>query len=197
VIADEVLTALTPSERADVVHRIELLTAEQVVLPRRIRIARRWTPRFLALCCLILIPWIGYLFATLPQRYESANWTLTWTGLDVAELVALAVTAWSLWRQRQVAVTATLVTAVLLGCDAWFDVTTAQPGADLLSSVTSAILIELPLAAALLALHIRLGRVSTRLTHGLPLRAHVASSWNQPLATAAIHPTRGCQLDRS
>jgi hypothetical protein len=186
MITDEVLAELTETERAELVRRVEVMAAGRVVLPRRILAARRWVPRFLALCCLILIPWIGYLVVTLPPRYETADWTLTWSGLDVAELIALATTAWSLWRQRQIAVSATLVTAVLLVCDAWFDVTTAQPGPDLLSSVASALLIELPLAAALLALHVRLGRVSTRLRSGLPLAAPVATSWRQPLATAAI-----------
>lgn len=195
VITDQALAELSGSERADLVHRVERMATDAAILPHRIWVARRWAPRFLAVCSLFLVPWIGYLIVSLPHRYETQNWSLAWSGLDVAELAALAVTAWSLWRQRQIAVTATLVTAVLLACDAWFDVTTAQSGRDLLESVGTAIFAELPLAAGLFALHVRLDRVSTRLKNGQSLRARIAPSWRQPLPTAAIanHPQVGCQ----
>ncbi len=185
-ITDQALAELSGAERADLVHRVEKIATDAAVLPHRIWVARRWAPRFLACCSLFLVPWIGYLIITLPHRYETQNWSLAWSGLDVAELAALAVTAWSLWRQRQIAVTATLVTAVLLACDAWFDVTTAQSGRDLLQSVGTAIFAELPLAGALFALHVRLDRVSTRLKNGQSLRTRISPSWRQPLPTAAM-----------
>jgi hypothetical protein len=185
-ITDEALREMSAPERADLVQRVERIATDAAILPHRIWVARRWAPRFLAAASLFLVPWIGYLIVSLPQRYETRNWSLAWSGLDVAELVALAITAWSLWKQRQIAVTATLVTAVLLVCDAWFDVTTTQPGLGLLESAGSAIVAELPLAAGLFALHVRLDRVSTRLKKGQSLQARVAPSWRAPLPTAAI-----------
>jgi hypothetical protein len=47
---------------------------------------------------------------------------------------------------------------VLLLCDAWFDVLTSHPGADLWQAVVSAVLIELPLAFVLIAGPLRLLR---------------------------------------
>jgi len=185
-ITDQMIAELSAYERAELVHRVECIATEAATLPHRIWVARRWAPRLLAAASLFLVPWIGYLIVSLPQRYQTRNWSLAWSGLDVAELVALAITAWSLWKQRQIAVTATLVTAVLLVCDAWFDVTTAQPGAGLLESLGSAIFAELPLAAGLFALHVRLDRVSTRLRSGQSLQARLTPSWRRPLPTAAI-----------
>jgi hypothetical protein len=185
-ITDQALIEMSASDRADLVHRVEKIATDAAILPHRIWVARRWAPRFLAVCSLFLVPWIGYLIVTLPQRYETRNWSLAWSGLDVAELVALAITAWSLWKQRQIAVSATLVTAVLLVCDAWFDVTTAQPGLGLLESVASALFAEMPLAACLLALHVRLDRVSTRLKSGQSLQARLDPSWRLALPTAGI-----------
>jgi hypothetical protein len=47
---------------------------------------------------------------------------------------------------------------VLLACDAWFDVLTSHPGADLPQALLSAFLIELPLAFVLIAGPLRLLR---------------------------------------
>ena len=191
ILTDALLASLSPSERAQLVHRLEQLAVADVVLRRRIHMARRWFPRFLAVSCLILAVWIGVLAATLPRHYVAGHWKAAWTGFDLVLFAALAVTAWALWRQRQVAVGATLVTGTLLLCDAWFDVTTSDPGRDLMTSVGSAILIEIPLALTLLWLCRRLSRVNSRLSHGLSLDASMTSIWRTPLPIAAVVPPSG------
>ena len=184
-LTDAALATLSPPERAHLVHRLEQLAVADVVLRRRIHLARRWFPRFLAVSCVILGVWIGVLATTLPRHYVTGHWSAAWTGFDIALFAALAVTAWALWRQRQVAVGATLVTGTLLLCDAWFDVTTSGSGRDLMASLGSAVLIEVPLALTLLWLCRRLSRVSSRLSHGLSLDSTMTSVWRTPLPIAA------------
>ena len=187
---DAVLAGLSPTERAHLVHRLEQLAVADVVLRRRIHLARRWFPRFLAVACLILVVWIGVLAATLPRHYVAGHWKAAWTGFDLVLFASLAITSWSLWRQRQVAVGASLVTATLLLCDAWFDVATSDPGRDLMASIASAVFIEIPLALSLLWLCRRLSRISSRLSHGLSLDSSMTSVWRTSLPTASLPPLR-------
>ncbi|MFB7665500.1 hypothetical protein ACFC1R_16360 [Kitasatospora sp. NPDC056138] len=101
-------------------------------------------------CCVALVPWIAFLAETLPVHYESRQWRLAWVGFDIALLAALAATAWAGWRRRQLIVPFALASAVLLLCDAWFDVMLAWGTDDLRWSLASAVLVELPLAGLLL-----------------------------------------------
>lgn len=114
---------------------------------------------FLAACAAGLIPWTVGLAVTLPHRYVVGTWTLTWTGFDVALIGCFAVTAWALFKQRQIALPAAITTAVLLVCDAWFDVLTAHGGGSLLVSATTALFGEIPIA-------ILMGCIATRLMRG-------------------------------
>ena len=115
----------------------------------------------LVVCCLALVPWIGYLATTLPVHYESTQWRLAWVGFDIGLLTALAATAWYSWRGRRLMVPWALTAAVLLVCDAWFDVMLSWGTDDVWWSVAAALLIELPLALVLL---LRVRRVLTLLT---------------------------------
>jgi hypothetical protein len=187
-LTDALLAGLSPTERAHLVHRLEQLAVADVVLQRRIHLARRWFPRFLAVACLVLMGWIVGLAATLPRHYVAGHWNAAWTGFDLVLFASLAVTSWGLWRQRQVAVGASLVTATLLLCDAWFDVAMSDSGRDLMASIGSAVLIEIPLAISLLWLCRRLSRVTFRLSHGLSLDSSMKSVWRSPLPTAALAP---------
>jgi len=92
--------------------------------------------------------WIAVLALTLPTRYVANHWNVAWVGFDVTLLVSLVATGWALARRRPWNGTAQMVSAVLLVCDAWFDVTTASGGATVLS-VALAGTLELPAAAAL------------------------------------------------
>ncbi|MFD9128480.1 hypothetical protein [Kitasatospora sp. NPDC059571] len=104
----------------------------------------------LLVCCVALLPWIGFLAATLPVHYEARQWRLAWVGFDVGLLVALGATAWFGWRRRRLMVPWALAAAVLLICDAWFDVMLSWGTDDIWAAVGAAVLVELPLAAALL-----------------------------------------------
>ncbi|SEN84795.1 hypothetical protein [Actinacidiphila rubida] len=99
---------------------------------------------------LFLIPWIAYLSASLPSHHEVDQWRLAWVGFDGALIVAIGVTALCAWRRRQIFIPWAIVTATLLCCDAWFDIVLDWNSDELLGSVVTAVVAELPLAALLL-----------------------------------------------
>ena len=107
------------------------------------------------------------LALTLPRHYVAGHWRLTWVGFDIILLAALAATAWFAWRRRQAVVINAFITATLLTCDAWFDITTASGQKDTLEAIASAVLIELPLAALLFWVAYRLLRAAVRRACGL------------------------------
>ena len=111
--------------------------------------ARLWVVRFLAACCLGLVPWTIGLALSLPRSYLIGNWPLAWVGFDVILLACLGTSAVALWRRRLLAIPASLITAALLLCDAWFDIVTAHGGRCLLLSVATALLAEIPIAVLL------------------------------------------------
>jgi hypothetical protein len=111
---------------------------------------------------LVLIPWIGYLAASLPDRHVAGQWKAAWVGFDIVLVGFLAGTAWCAWRRRQLLVPAAIITATLLICDAWFDVLLDWGTRDMWWSVATAVLGELPLAALLLWVAMRLLRLIQR-----------------------------------
>ena len=160
-----------------------MLTASEFDLSRRRQTARRWFIRFLAVCCISLVPWTIGLGLSLPRTYVAANWRLLWTGFDVVLLACLTVTAWGLWKQRQVVVPASIITSVLLLCDAWFDLFTANGHRQLIVSGATALFGELPLAAMLSLLSVRALRVGARAASAMEQDARVTSLWRAPLIT--------------
>lgn len=165
-ITDDMLRDLSATERGELMARLQDLTAADYRLSPRVLFARRWFLRLLAGCCVVLVPWIVILAEQLPRHYVAGHWRLTWTGFDVALLASLAWAAWTLWHRRRIAIAATMIAATLLCCDAWFDVTTSDPGADLLVSLVTAILIEVPLASCLLLVSLRVRRVTVGVGRG-------------------------------
>lgn len=140
--SDEDLAELSAEERAELVRRVVAIEAPAPPPPHRRR-------RFLVLASigsLLLVPWIGFLAATLPHRYEARHWTLAWVGFDVALLVGLAATAYMAWRGRPAVIFPALVTATLLVCDAWFDVLTSRTTHELVVAIAMAAVAEGPLA---------------------------------------------------
>ncbi len=106
----------------------------------------RWVaPAYLGAAALLL-PWIVYLGAALPDRTTSAHWGVAWVGFDVMEAAALALTGWCALRRFAWLEGAASATATLLVVDAWFDVTTAT-GSERLLAILLAVLVELPTAA--------------------------------------------------
>ena len=102
----------------------------------------------LLLGAVLLVPWIGYLAVSLPRRYVARNWDRTWVGFDVLLLVMLLLTAVLGLRRRPMVIVTGFATGLLLVCDAWFDVMTADAD-DIALSLITALVVELPLAALL------------------------------------------------
>jgi hypothetical protein len=105
-----------------------------------------------------MIPWVFYLSLTLPASATDGHWALAWVGLDSCEALALFVTGRLLLRADNRCALAAMATAVLLLTDAWFDVTSAAPGDELLTAIAMAVFAEIPIALACIALALRLTR---------------------------------------
>lgn len=164
------------------VRRTASATQAEAVVAQA-RPARRRGVLFLLACAVGLIPWTVGLATTLPRRYLVGTWTITWTGFDVVLIGGFSVTAWALWKQRQIAVPAAMVTSVLLLCDAWFDLLTAHRGGDLLVSTLTALFGEIPIAIVLATMSTRLLRASMRVPQESGVNAAVRSMWRTQLIT--------------
>jgi hypothetical protein len=104
---------------------------------------------------LLLVPWILYLGGTLPDTTRAPNWSLMWTGVDIAEAVGLVVTGVLLWRRSPHRALPAAFTSALLAADAWIDVTTSAPGHARAIAIIMAVVIEVPVAIGCLVLSIR------------------------------------------
>jgi hypothetical protein len=92
-----------------------------------------------------LIPWIVLLALTLPPRYDAGHWRILWVGYDVAEVLVLGFAAWASWFRRQILIPISLVAAVLLFCDAWFDIVTSWGRRDQWVTLATGLGAEIPL----------------------------------------------------
>ncbi len=173
---------LSGSLRAEPILHISNQSAKECH-PTRAGAGRRWIVRFLAFCCIGLIPWTIGLALTLPRTYLVKDWPIAWTGFDVVLLTCLATTAWSLWKQRQIAIPVSMITSVLLLCDAWFDILTAHRGHCLMVSIATAILAELPIAILLGLISVRLLHASWTPDRGVCPRSISRWLWTAPLIT--------------
>lgn len=139
------LGELSQLERADLLKRLQELAASEFTFSQHLLTARRWFIVFLAVCCLALIPWTIGLGLSLPRTYVATNRQVLWTGFDVVLLGCLSLTAWSLWKRRQILVPAAIITSVLLLCDARFDLLTANGHRQLILSAVTAWSLTWPL----------------------------------------------------
>jgi hypothetical protein len=105
-----------------------------------------WIAPAFGLCVIVLIPWTGYLFGTLPPDYTANHWKIAWGGFDIGLALALASTATLILRRSPFAEVTATVTGTLLICDAWFDVLTSRGTAAVVQAIVEAVLVELPLA---------------------------------------------------
>lgn len=179
MLSDVQIASMTPDERIRLSRRLAAANADALVVLDSVAAGRRRRRivDLLVVVCIGLIPWIVLLGVTLPHRYVAHHWTAAWVGFDIALLANLAATAWAGWRRRQVAILFAIVTATMLLIDAWFDILTDATTRDLIVSVVTAVIGELPLAALLFVTAFRLVRVTTRTarllagdTEDLPLR---------------------------
>jgi hypothetical protein len=118
---------------------------------------RRRLPALLLILATGVVGWSVWLAATLSSRHVATHWELTWTGFDGLLAAALVATAVAVACRHRLAGTAATTAAALLVADAWFDVTTASPGGDRLGAILLAACAELPIAALLLWISLRLG----------------------------------------
>jgi hypothetical protein len=160
VIDEAELRRMTHDERRELARALAAMDVPHPLLDPRLRRRRRLGLLILTACCIGLVGWIAILLLTLPGHYTSTDWQTVWVGLDIAELLAFAATAWAAWHERQVVIFLMIITGTLLVCDAWFDVTLSYGSSDFTASILSALLVELPLAFLMFAGARRLVRVT-------------------------------------
>ncbi|MFJ4875420.1 hypothetical protein ACIP93_09420 [Streptomyces sp. NPDC088745] len=100
----------------------------------------RWQGGLLTLAGLALLPWTGYLAATLPPAEAAA-----WVGLDLLEALCLLV-AGARVRQGRAARLPAAGAALLLAADACADLLVSAPGPEFAAALAMAGCAELPLA---------------------------------------------------
>jgi hypothetical protein len=144
ILTDEQIAALTPAQRRDLITRLEQPLSE-VIDPLLLARIRRIRLGLMVGGSMAMIPWLVYLYVTLPESYVAHNWPLTWVGFDILLVGFMLATAVFGYFRRQVLLFAAFTSGVLLICDAWFDLMTAGPD-DVWLSVVTGLGIEVPLA---------------------------------------------------
>jgi hypothetical protein len=114
----------------------------------------RWMPVTLMLIAAGLSAWVFELGAVLQGQAEVRNWSSVWVGLDILEVAGLVITAVLLARRSSYLPSVAGATATVFALDAWFDVMTAQAGADWYESLASAVFAEIPMTVVLAAVAI-------------------------------------------
>lgn len=101
-----------------------------------------------------MAPWLFVLAVSLPSTTIASHWSTAWVGLDGAEALGLIATGTLLYLKNPRHCLAAAATATLLVADAWFDVTTAVPGAGRETAAAMAVCPEIPMSilCAVLAL---------------------------------------------
>jgi hypothetical protein len=186
-LSDEEIAEMTPAQRRELIRRLLPDAAGLLPSRRTMERIRKWRLLVLGVCVTVLVPWTVFLAITLPSRYVARHWVATWVGFDILLMVMLTTTAIAGWRRRQLVFPAAFASGVLLICDAWFDVMTSQPGADLIQALISALVIEIPLGIGFIAGPLRLMRiVATR--HGLVEPG--TRMWRVPIPMPELWPDR-------
>jgi hypothetical protein len=172
----ETLAHLSTAERRKLLQALAALEQESSPKPGT---SWKWDAVLVVIVasCIVLAAWIGVLAVTLPKFYRAGGWRGAWVGFDLGLLVAFAVTGWAAWRRRQLLISSLWVLATLLLCDAWFDVALDVRTAGFVTSLLSAVLVELPLAI----LSISLARRLLKLTIGQIMRYEGLSGAVPPL----------------
>ncbi|WP_235892622.1 hypothetical protein [Mycolicibacterium hodleri] len=157
VPTDAQIAAMSATERRDLIQRLERPIDDLVARPVAARI-RRIRLGLMIAGAIGLIPWIEYLALSLPTSYDARHWSVTWVGFDVVLVALMAATAVFGLLRRQLLIITGPATAVLLMCDAWFDLMTVQPDDRWMSIVSAAV--ELPLAVLLITGTVRILRLT-------------------------------------
>src|SRR5665213_1382916 len=166
MLTDDDLRSLSRDELEDLRRRLAHAAGDMPSLTADNKRRRRFVV-IMAVATLGLIPWVIVLGVTLPKQYVAGHWTLTWVGFDLGLLTSLGLTAYLAWRRRQAVIGVAFLSAAMLTCDAWFDITTSSGPVDVATSIASAALVELPLAAMLFAVAHQLVAAATDHAHRL------------------------------
>ena len=178
------LRQMTAAERRQLADMLATIDYPHPLLDLNLNRRRRLGAIFSSIACVVLAAWIVVLLLTLHRSFTATHWRLAWVGFDVVELTGFALTGWSLWRGRQIAIACLLVTGTLLCCDAWFDVILDLRTSGMWLSIASAVFIELPLAFMLLNAARRLIRMSALAALGAGgVRLPLPSLWRLPLSS--------------
>jgi len=102
--------------------------------------------KLFAVAALLLVPWTILTAGLLPTKHLDQNWDVVWSGFDIGLLISLAATAYFGWRRSVWVVGAASSAGTFLLVDAWFDCVTAKDGLENITSFSTAMLFELPLA---------------------------------------------------
>jgi hypothetical protein len=173
---------MSPEERQQLARVLAAIDLPHPLIDPKIGRRRQAGLLIMMAVCLILAAWIGLLAVSLPLTFKINQWRAVWVGLDVAELIGFAATAWASWKQRQVIVFCMIFTGTLLICDAWFDIVLDYGTPNITMSVISAVFAEFPLAFLLFAGARRLVRITIETVmrlEGVP--GPVPPMWRIPL----------------
>ena len=186
MLSDDDLRNLSKDDLADLMRRLAHVAGDLPSLTAGNQRRRRFVV-IMTIATLGLIPWVIVLAVTLPKHYIAGHWTLTWVGFDLGLLASLGLTAYLAWRRRQAVIGLALISAVLLTCDAWFDITTSSGTVDVVVAIVSAALVELPLAGMLFAVaHQLLGAASAQARGSRGSGTGLAASFRTPLFGVSI-----------
>ena len=160
----------------------------------------RFVSGFFLAVAVAMLPWMAFLGATLPPRYDAGHWNLLWVGFDVALVCVLGYTAWAAWFRRQILASTSLIAVTLLLCDAWFDVITSIGRRDQWLTVLTALGGELPMAIFFFWLYRRIVLTTLATLHELlgdgpsPRRLHEAQILSLP-TRAPLVSTNPCDAN--
>jgi hypothetical protein len=186
------LRLMSPVQRARLARTLASLDAPRLLDDPKARRRRKLALTVAIGCCIFLAGWIVVLAVTLPDRYSSGGWRGAWVGFDVVLLLAFASVAWAAWRGKQLLIACLIVTATLLCCDAWFDLTLDWGTSGIYFSLLSAVFAELPLAILMILGARRL----LRLTIATEMALEGATGPVPPLwQVALLGPGLGCRDD--
>jgi hypothetical protein len=161
-LSDAHIAAMSPAQGRDLIERLQR-PLHEVFPPTIAKRLRRNRLTLMVGGTFALIPWMVYLGFTLPTNYIAHNWPATWIGFDCVLIAFMIATAVLGRLRRQLVVLAAFTTGVLLLCDAWFDIMTADPSQLRLSVLTAAVG-NLPVAVIMMTGAMRIVRLTaTRL----------------------------------
>lgn len=179
------LSKLSPAERRTLISRLVALERNSAPVPAS---SWKWDAVLVVIvaACIILAAWTGYLAVSLPRFYRAGDWRGAWVGFDFALFCAFAAAGWTAWRRRQLLVITLAVLATLLICDAWFDVALDVRTPGFWEALTSALLVELPLAVLAILMARRLLRLTfSRIMRFEGVAGRVPPLWKIPLIGSA------------